>query len=788
MALAASTAAALEPAEVLVLVNRDVSESSRIASFYMAARNVPPGNILRLPLGTNRDISREQYRTRIAAVVKKRLQEDPQLRCILTTPGFPYLVSNSAPDKQDGAAIDNELAGVLRDEPADLNRWQPNPLYLRGDNLYGIADPRAFQMVYVARLEGPGISIVTRMIEDAIAAEKSGLQGPVFGDTMGSETNIGTAATDTAIRAAIDRLSGAGYRPTLDMSPETWKAPAGGVGEQAAGAAFYVGWYSLQTFQDIFGRQGLARGAIAWHIASGEAGSPWSSTTNEWCPNLLRRGAAVTIGPAFEPYLAAFPKADIFVEQLLAGRSVAESYWQALPFYSWAMVLLGDPLYRPFAQPRPALVTRSYTAASRGRVLHAGETAPLLVRVQCVGAPGSATPALSAHAEAGYGLKHASGKVLIPALKAGESAVVAVPDVQAGTDPTGLFRLNLDVDESGELSRRIVVEGRAGFSLLARTAARQIQMFPSPKGTFLVGGAPAAPFLIETATLDAKSIPIPTGWGLAAAAFSPDESHLVLTFVQPQQKQMLSVLTDLAMKAMKQLPADKQFIRWQTADKLLLKGGDSLFEYSIPLAAALPIAARDGWQAGIMIAGTDIVALRNAAGAWAVRQGAAQPRPVLEGTAVVRDVAIADDLSNFGGVDAQNRLWVQHGFDARPEVLAEHVGRVLWGPISRRAVVQSSTGEIRIYDSSTKTWSPLGTVAAGTWSGDEKRFLHVTMKASGPESLVLWDDGRLQNLCPMDRLGDMAAPALSNRGDLAFLLAGPDGGLQIWVLPLPTGK
>ena len=68
----------------------------------------------------------------------------------------------------------------------------------------------------------------------------------------------------------------AGFATTLDMKEETWKRPNSGVGNQAAGAAFYIGWYALLNFQDIFGERGLARGSIAWHIASQEAQDIWN--------------------------------------------------------------------------------------------------------------------------------------------------------------------------------------------------------------------------------------------------------------------------------------------------------------------------------------------------------------------------------------------------------------------------------------------------------------------------------------------------------------------------------
>lgn len=421
--------AALDPSQVLILVNKDTEISNQVAKMYQNLRAIPSKNVLRLSLGTSRNITPELYWGQTAGPVRKYLEANPDIQCILTTSGVPYTVQ-ATDGKDDGAAFDNELALVLREEPTDRQRHQPNPLYLYGMNSYGITDPRKLKMVYVVRLDGPDLKTITRMVQDAIAVEKTGLQGPVFGDARGLDGAAGYAEADASIRAAIDRLSGAGFEATLDPREETWTQPKGGIGDQAAGAAFYVGWYSFRNFQDIFGRQGLARGAIAWHIASGEAADIWSPNERGWCVNLMRRGAAVTLGPVREPYADAFPRGDIFVERLLVGETIAESYWLALPHTSWAMVILGDPLYRPFAfKPKPSLVARAYIAADANHILEKGQTRALMVQLECVGPSGSETPALVANVEPGIGLRSASGSVNIPALKAGQSALVRIPSV-----------------------------------------------------------------------------------------------------------------------------------------------------------------------------------------------------------------------------------------------------------------------------------------------------------------------------------------------------------------------
>jgi uncharacterized protein (TIGR03790 family) len=67
---------------------------------------------------------------------------------------------------------------------------------------------------------------------------------------------------------------------------------------------------------------------------------------------MLTRGVTATIGAVAEPYLSAFPDPKDFVEHLLDGDCLVEAYAKTNPFNSWQMVLIGDPLYKPFKSPR----------------------------------------------------------------------------------------------------------------------------------------------------------------------------------------------------------------------------------------------------------------------------------------------------------------------------------------------------------------------------------------------------------------------------------------------------
>jgi hypothetical protein len=128
---------------------------------------------------------------------------------------------------------------------------------------------------------------------------------------------------------------------TADLVRSDWPLPD---------TAFYFGWYA----SDVAGAMKSAsfrfkRGAVACHIHSYSAGA-LRAPDRGWVGPLLAHGAAVALGNVYEPYLPLTAQPDRFVERLLNGFTVAEAAWGATPVLSWMSVVVGDPLYRPFAR------------------------------------------------------------------------------------------------------------------------------------------------------------------------------------------------------------------------------------------------------------------------------------------------------------------------------------------------------------------------------------------------------------------------------------------------------
>jgi uncharacterized protein (TIGR03790 family) len=66
---------------------------------------------------------------------------------------------------------------------------------------------------------------------------------------------------------------------------------------------------------------------------------------------MLADGVTATLGAVAEPYLHSFPRPSAFFVELFNGRCLVEAYYYTKPFNSWQLVLIGDPLYRPFKKP-----------------------------------------------------------------------------------------------------------------------------------------------------------------------------------------------------------------------------------------------------------------------------------------------------------------------------------------------------------------------------------------------------------------------------------------------------
>ncbi len=247
---------------------------------------------------------------------------------------------------ETNSSFDSELSLILWPDDYPLLRWQPN--YLRPE--YNSSQLRdSYPTLMVARLDAPTLPLAKGLIDTAIKIEKEGLQGKVYLDARGigklERANVSPGSYADYDRALLITAKGLKEQTSLDVTLDT-KGELFQPGD-CPDAALYCGWYSLGKYVDAFD---WAPGAVAYHLASAEATTLHKKDSQVWCKRMLEDGVCATIGPAYEPYLVAFPRPNEFFALLIQGDlSLVECYYRTKPFNSWMMTLIGDPLYRPYA-------------------------------------------------------------------------------------------------------------------------------------------------------------------------------------------------------------------------------------------------------------------------------------------------------------------------------------------------------------------------------------------------------------------------------------------------------
>ena len=388
--LCSTWAWALEPNEILVIANADCAPSVRLSRYYCQARGLPTGYVIPVSLGASvRDsISRSDYEKRLAQPLRRIFATRPDLahiKCLVTTYGIPFKVGprgtlagsegqltqlrdllereneviaheeqKQQTDSTDytaakhkrmrlqtdigrlsgsetQASVDSELSLVLCGR-YELYRWQPN--------LLRYTVPQTVRTLMVCRLDGPSYEIARGLVDKAIAGEADGLTGTAYVDSRGIFKKDAYGHYDQSMRdlALLTQL-----RTSLPVREE--RTAALFAPDTCPQTALYCGWYSLKKYVDAFE---FVPGAVGFHIASFEATSLRSVDSTQWCPAMLRAGITATLGPVSEPYLHAFPEPKAFFSELFEGRCLVEAFYRTKPFNSWQLVLIGDPLYRPF--------------------------------------------------------------------------------------------------------------------------------------------------------------------------------------------------------------------------------------------------------------------------------------------------------------------------------------------------------------------------------------------------------------------------------------------------------
>ncbi len=354
-------ARALSPAQVVVVYNADSSLSTQSAQRYAQVRHIPAENLVPLRGLKGGHISRKDFEEKIrepllAEGARKGWRwpsgytrgSTRRICAMVLMPDMPLgVMGNPRPKdapppaklQEEHAAVDSELMALGGRVP--IAGLCGNPWYGRDFRL-GQDFPT---VMAVCRIDGPNEASINRMIDDPVRVEKNGLQGWTVVDHRG---NLTTEDDGDGWLTRIARQARADGQPLFfETSPETLADSF----PLMTDTAVYFGWYAYPANGPFppkaAGGFRFAPGAVAVHIHSNSASSV--KDAKYWAPAFLNRGAAVTAGNVFEPYLGPTLHLDVFYDRLLRGSCLAEAALAASPVISWQCIVMGDPLYRPYA-------------------------------------------------------------------------------------------------------------------------------------------------------------------------------------------------------------------------------------------------------------------------------------------------------------------------------------------------------------------------------------------------------------------------------------------------------
>lgn len=359
-------------ARVVLLANSDDPDSLRVARHYAEARGVPAANIVALRLPHTEVVTWGEFIATLwdplmaqltrdgwldatpmnltdQAGRKKYFVNNHRIAALITCRGVPLKIADNRelfaevlPFTRRGefrvncGAVDAELS-LLPVPNYPINAFIPNPIF-QNDH----PSPNELrQIVKVSRLDGPTVDDALALVDRALAAERTGLLGRAYVD-IANRDPVG----DPWLEATANQLADLGFDLSVDREGATMPATA-----RIDAPVLYFGWYSGNV-DGPFNLPGFQfpPGAIALHIHSFSA-STLRQPNHGWTGPFIARGVTATFGNVYEPYLTFSHRPNLLLRALARGWTLVDAAYYALQALSWQEVLIGDPLYRPFAVP-----------------------------------------------------------------------------------------------------------------------------------------------------------------------------------------------------------------------------------------------------------------------------------------------------------------------------------------------------------------------------------------------------------------------------------------------------
>jgi uncharacterized protein (TIGR03790 family) len=349
--LAVSASLAQGPENVLIVVNRASPVSRRIGDYYRERRGIPETNVCAINAPVDETVPRRIYDAAvagpIAACLKSRRLEE-KILYIATTLGVPLRIDGAGGRDGDQAAVDSELALLYQDMRGarhEIRGAIANPFF--GQRNVPFTHPR-FPIYLVCRLAAYDFNEVAGMIDRALVARNRGrvvidMKSP--DDGPGNEWLRNAAILLPKERVVFDQTTDVLYGERSVIGYASWGSNDPHRKRRFVGFEWLPGAIATE-FVSSDGRT-FVKPPDDWNITSWRDKQHWfADSPQSLSADYIHEGATGVSGHVAEPYLGFTPRPDFLLPAYLSGRTLAESYYLAIPALSWQNIVIGDPLCR----------------------------------------------------------------------------------------------------------------------------------------------------------------------------------------------------------------------------------------------------------------------------------------------------------------------------------------------------------------------------------------------------------------------------------------------------------
>jgi uncharacterized protein (TIGR03790 family) len=261
--------------------------------------------------------------------------------------GVPLRVDGSGGQTGTQASVDSELTLLYVDrvnkKPHDTTGGLTNPFF--GQHDVPFTHPR-YPIYLVTRLAAYDLAGVKSIIDRSLQAKNSGnfvidLNSPE--DREGNDWLRDAAILLPTNRTVFDESVKVLTGQKNVIAYASWGSNDPNRRTRTTNFQWLPGG-SMTEYVSTDART-FKRPPPAWNIGSWSSPAQWfEGSPQSLSADYIAEGATGASGHVFEPYLSRSPRPNILLPAYYNGRTLAESFWLAIPVLSWQNIVIGDPL------------------------------------------------------------------------------------------------------------------------------------------------------------------------------------------------------------------------------------------------------------------------------------------------------------------------------------------------------------------------------------------------------------------------------------------------------------